>query len=43
MSTVAEKQKISLAFESEPAASGYFQLSLGDGIKTAAIPYDAVR
>lgn len=43
MSTVAEKQKISFAFASETAASGYFKLSLGDGPKTATIPYDAVR
>lgn len=43
MSTVAEKQKVFLAFDSEPAASGYFKLSLGDGPKTATIPYDAVR
>lgn len=43
MSTVAEKQKVSLAFDSETAAAGYFKLSLGDGPKTATIPYDAVR
>lgn len=43
MSTMADTQKVSFEFDSEAEASGYFTLRIGDGEKTATIPYDAVR
>lgn len=42
MSTVAERQKLSLEFVSVASAAGYFSIRVGSMDKTAAIPYDAV-
>lgn len=42
MSTVAERQKLSLEFDSVASASGYFSVRVGSMDRTVAIPYDAV-